>query len=214
MENKVKYTTSVSIVEKLTRLQNLIHVGKDNTNTFGKYKYRSCEDILEEVKPALLEVGGGITITDTVKEIAGGLIYVEATVRFKYEQEVIEVQAQAGIDVNKKGMDMAQCFGSSSSYARKYALSGLLLLDDRKDADATNTHGKERNWKNAGSQDYQNLFGKFSSQMGNVKFEHLGEDVKMKLNDFFKDCMSSDNQPTFEELEIRVNYLENQYKKL
>ena len=112
---------------------------------------------------------------------------------------------------------MAQCFGSSSSYARKYALSGLLLLDDRKDSDATNTHGKGTtggSWKNAGSQDYQNLFGKFSAQMGNVKFEHLGEDVKMKLNDFFKDCMSSDNQPTFEELEIRVNYLDNQYKKL
>lgn len=212
MENKTDYN-GINIVDKLTELQNLIHVGKDKTNTFGKYKYRSCEDILEEVKPALQQTGGGIIISDCVKEIAG-IIYVEATATYTYGVISVDVTAQAGIDLNKKGMDMAQSFGSSSSYARKYALSGLLLLDDRKDSDATNTHGKDRNWKNAGSQDYQNLFGKFSNQMSNVKFEHLGEDVKMKLNDFFRDCMSPDKQPTFEELELRVNYLDKQYEKL
>lgn len=130
-------------MEALIKIQSELKAPKNQYNSFGKYKYRNCEDILEAVKPLLAKQNCVLTITDEVKEVAGN-IFVEATVKFfAPESECIEVKAQAGIDINRKGMDIAQSFGASSSYARKYALNGLFLIDDTKDADATNTHGKE-----------------------------------------------------------------------
>ena len=82
-----------------------------------------------------------LTLSDSIHEIFG-LVYVESKVRVSYGSEEIIVTAQAGIDPNRKGMDIAQSFGSSSSYARKYALNAMFLIDDTKDADSTNTHGK------------------------------------------------------------------------
>jgi hypothetical protein len=116
---------------------------KNQRNSFGKYNYRSCEDILEAVKPLLEKHECTITISDEIKQV-GDLAYVESSVKFgKAGSEPIHtVKAQAGIDPNRKGMDIAQSFGSSSSYARKYALNGLFLIDDTKDADATNMHDK------------------------------------------------------------------------
>jgi hypothetical protein len=139
-------------MKKLTDIQNELKAPKNQYNSFGKYKYRSCEDILEAVKPLLAKHGCTLTITDEVKEV-GGLVFIEATAKIsgaianlKVDGEDVieieEVKAQAGIDPNRKGMDIAQSFGSSSSYARKYALNGLFLIDDTKDADATNDHGK------------------------------------------------------------------------
>jgi len=130
----------MNIYEKLVDIQGRLKAPKNQRNNFGKYNYRSCEDILEAVKPLLVEQKLTLTISDEVHQ--GALLYVEATASISDGKDTISVSAQAGIDPNRKGMDIAQSFGSSSSYARKYALNGLFLIDDTKDADATNTHGK------------------------------------------------------------------------
>jgi hypothetical protein len=132
-------------MRKLIEIQAELKAPKNQRNNFGKYNYRSCEDILEAVKPLLLKHGCTLTITDKIREV-GGLVFVEATavlVDPEREDDIVMISAQAGIDANRKGMDIAQSFGSSSSYARKYALNGLFLIDDTKDADATNDHKEE-----------------------------------------------------------------------
>lgn len=129
-------------MQHLLKIQSELKAPKNQFNSFGKYKYRSCEDILEAAKPVLAKYGCTLTLTDDIKT-AGPITYVESTATLCHEGDCVSVTAQAGIDTNRKGMDIAQSFGSSSSYARKYALSGLFLLDDSKDADATNTHGKD-----------------------------------------------------------------------
>lgn len=126
-------------MKELLSLQAELKAPKNQFNAFGKYKYRSCEDILEALKPLLLKHGLVLTVSDEIKEV-GGLIFVESTASITNGEEELFVKSQAGIDVNKKGMDMAQCFGSSSSYSRKYCLNGLFLIDDTKDSDATNNH--------------------------------------------------------------------------
>ena len=131
----------MNIYEKLVDIQGRLKAPKNQRNNFGKYNYRSCEDILEAVKPLLVEQKLTLTISDEVHQ--GALLYVEATASISDGKDTISVSAQAGIDPNRKGMDIAQSFGSSSSYARKYALNGLFLIDDTKDADATNTHGRQ-----------------------------------------------------------------------
>jgi hypothetical protein len=124
----------------LLKIQSELKAPKNQFNSFGKYKYRSTEDILEAVKPLLLKYECTMIISDNIKEI-GGLIFCESSVVLtdKDGQTFISY-ASAGIDPNRKGMDIAQSFGSSSSYSRKYALSAIFLLDDTKDADATNMH--------------------------------------------------------------------------
>lgn len=121
-------------MNKLTLIQNELKAPKGNYNSFGKYKYRSCEDILEALKPLLLKHECHLLISDKIKELSG-LTFVESEVTFHDGKTHVTVTAQAGIDTNRKGMDIAQSFGSSSSYARKYALSGLFLIDDNKDVD-------------------------------------------------------------------------------
>ena len=129
------------MIEKLVKVQSELKAPKSQRNNFGKYNYRNCEDILEAVKPLLNKYGLLLTISDEVKENPLG-IFVEATATVTDGEKKFMVAAQAGIDINRKGMDIAQSYGSSSSYARKYALNGLFLIDDTKDSDATNTHGK------------------------------------------------------------------------
>lgn len=123
----------------LTKIQNELKAPKNQYNAFGKYKYRNCEDILEAVKALLAKYNSTIVISDEIKEV-NGFIYVESTVFFTCSidgkiTEETKVSASAGIDPNRKGMDIAQSFGASSSYARKYALNGLFLIDDTKDSD-------------------------------------------------------------------------------
>lgn len=129
-------------MEKLLLIQSELKAPKNQFNAFGKYKYRNCEDILEAVKPLLLKHKCVLRISDKVFYF-GETAVVEASATISEGSNSITVTAHAGIDVNRKGMDIAQSFGASSSYARKYALNGLFLIDDTKDADATNTHGKE-----------------------------------------------------------------------
>ncbi len=127
------------VASLLSKVQNEVKVLKSNFNSFGKYKYRSVEDIQVAVKPILLKYEATIVLSDEVIEICG-IPMINSTARFICSYGELSVSAQAGVDVHKKGMDIAQTFGSSGSYARKYALSGLLLLDDVQDADATNKH--------------------------------------------------------------------------
>lgn len=130
-------------MKELIAIQSELKAPKNQFNAFGKYKYRSCEDILEAVKPLLLKYGCTLTIHDEVKEV-GGIVFIESTASIQKDLEGRSVTAQAGIDPSRKGMDIAQSFGSSSSYSRKYALSGLLLIDDTKDPDSTNDHGGKK----------------------------------------------------------------------
>lgn len=124
----------------LLKIQSELKAPKNQFNSFGKYKYRSTEDILEAVKPLLLKYGCTMIISDSVQEKAG-IIFCETYIQFfDKDGKEFNASASAGIDPSRKGMDIAQSFGASSSYARKYALNGLFLIDDTKDADATNMH--------------------------------------------------------------------------
>jgi len=129
-----------TINDKLVDIQGRLKAPKNQRNSFGNYNYRSCEDILEAVKPLLTEHNLTVNLTDETIQL-GDLYFVQATAVISDGEKTIHVKAQAGINPNKKGMDIAQSFGASSSYARKYALNGLFLIDDTKDADATNNHG-------------------------------------------------------------------------
>lgn len=125
---------------KLNEIQQKLKAPKNQKNTFGNYNYRSCEDILEAVKPLLGDAT--LTITDEIVEV-GGRVYVKATATLKDGAIETKTTAFARESETKKGMDDSQITGSASSYARKYALNGLFLIDDTKDADATNKHEKE-----------------------------------------------------------------------
>ncbi len=126
-------------MKKLVAVQAALKAPKGQFNSFGGYKYRSCEDILEAVKPLLLEQGLQLTITDEPVEV-GGRIYIKATATVTDGSETATVSGYAREAETKKGMDESQITGTASSYARKYALNGLFLIDDTKDADATNEH--------------------------------------------------------------------------
>lgn len=148
-------------MEKLRKIQAELKAPKNQRNNFGKYNYRSCEDILEAVKPLLDKYKCTLTISDEVREVCG-VLFVESIAFISDGTDSVHTKAQAGIDPNRKGMDIAQSFGSSSSYARKYALNGLFLIDDTKDADSTNTHGKgatttEKSWLNKGTAEFKKV---------------------------------------------------------
>ena len=122
-------------IDYLIAIQSELKAPKNQFNSFGKYKYRSAEDILEAVKPLLKKYSCYLTITETTQEIAGYLV-LNSKVSISDGETNMSVEAQAGINPERKGMDIAQSFGSSSSYAKKYALGNLFLLDDTKDADS------------------------------------------------------------------------------
>lgn len=155
---------------RLINIQQRLKAPKNQKNTFGGYSYRSCEDILEAVKPLLAEQKLVLVISDEVISIDGGFevsefskdeknkketskhtitsnrVYIKATARLFDEtgKELVSTSALAREEETKKGMDYAQLTGATSSYARKYALNGLFAIDDTKDADATNKHEKEK----------------------------------------------------------------------
>ena len=132
-----------NVREKLAAVQKVLKAPKNQYNSFGKYAYRSCEDILEAAKPLCIENGLVLTISDEIMEV-GGRIYVKATATVSDVEsgDVVTVTSSAREPEDKKGMDSSQITGAASSYARKYALNGLFAIDDTKDADATNDHGK------------------------------------------------------------------------
>lgn len=144
----------MNIYEKLLKVQTELNAPKNRRNSFGKYNYRSCEDILEAVKPLLKEVKASVFIQDSVMEMAGR-VYVEANAYFidteKPDIPMVTVTAYAREPLEKKGMDEPQITGTASSYARKYALNGLFLIDDVKDPDSdeyrNETEGKNKSSK-------------------------------------------------------------------
>ena len=118
----------------LQRIQSELKAPKGQYNDFGKYAYRSCEDIVEALKPILAKYKAVVILSDEMVEV-GGRVYVKATATFKTENEVVSVSAYAREPVAMKGMNESQITGAASSYARKYALNGLFCIDDTKDAD-------------------------------------------------------------------------------
>ncbi len=139
----------MNIYQKLLNIQNSLKAPKNQFNKFGNYSYRSAEDILEGVKPILAENKTTLVIDDMIIQV-GDRYYVEATAKLintEKPDEMVQATAYAREDERKKGMDLSQLTGSTSSYARKYALNGLLAIDDTKDSDATNKHGKEQKTK-------------------------------------------------------------------
>lgn len=139
-----KEDIQMEVYKKLMQVQCKLKAPKNQMNKFGGYKYRSCEDILEALKPLLLEVKASIVISDDIILI-NDRYYVKSTVKFIDVEtgEIVETSALAREEESKKGMDSSQLTGSTSSYARKYALNGLFAIDDTKDSDFTNTHGKD-----------------------------------------------------------------------
>ena len=121
-------------MSKLLEIQQRLKAPKGQYNKFGKYNYRSCEDILEAVKPILREVGCTLTVSDEIM-LVGDRYYIKATAHLKGEDTDEVVTAYAREAVAKSGMDESQITGSTSSYARKYALNGLFCIDDNKDPD-------------------------------------------------------------------------------
>lgn len=126
----------MAIYEKLVALQNELKAPKGNYNSFGKYRYRSCEDILEAVKPLCKKYGLALVLSDGVVQ-CGDRIYIQATATLTDTEDNAQVRnfALARESAEKRGMDDSQITGTASSYARKYALNGLFLIDDTKDAD-------------------------------------------------------------------------------
>lgn len=156
-------------MKRLIEIQNKLKAPKDQRNNFGGYNYRSCEGILEAVKPLLnkhklaliindevISIDGGFDVTEVSKDekynkettrhiVASNRVYIKATATIFDEEgkQIAQASALAREEETKKGMDYSQLTGSTSSYARKYALNGLFAIDDTKDSDATNTHGEE-----------------------------------------------------------------------
>ncbi len=173
---------------KLNLIQSELKAPKNQYNSFGNYKYRSAEDILEAVKPLLKKHDCMMTISDTIVEV-GGRVYVKATATFLDGDNRTEVCAFAREEETKKGMDAAQITGSASSYARKYALNGLFLIDDTKDPDATNDHGNPRAEKKAKKVDIDTIvlavnMAKTKDELVKI-WQGLDPDTRVELREVF-----------------------------
>jgi len=131
----------MTLNEKLATIQTKFKSKKSRFNSFGKYNFRSAEDILEATKPFLLELGVTVTINEQIISV-DPLPMMQSTASISDGDNAIHANAIVGVDLNQKGMNVPQQFGSASSYAKKYALGNLFLIDDTADSDATNTHGK------------------------------------------------------------------------
>lgn len=131
----------MEFIEKIVAIQSELKAPKGQYNSFGKYNYRSCEDILEGVKPLLAKHGLVLTIQDSI-DLIGDRFYVKATATITDGKDEISTSAYARESLDKKGMDASQVTGATSSYARKYALNGLLAIDDTKDADTMDNSKK------------------------------------------------------------------------
>ena len=130
----------MNINEKLSKIQVEFKAKKSRYNSFGKYNFRSAEDILEGLKPLIEKYAVNFTICE--EYLGEGVICSKATITDNEGGNFVTRHAIVGVDFNQKGMQMPQKFGSASSYGKKYALGNLLLIDDTADADATNNHGK------------------------------------------------------------------------
>ena len=128
----------MTINEKLSQIQTKFKSKKSRFNSFGKYYFRSAEDILEAIKPFIKELDVTVVINEELVDSS----VIKTTATITDGKETINATAVVGVDLDQKGMQMPQRFGAASSYGKKYALGNLFLIDDTQDSDATNTHGK------------------------------------------------------------------------
>ena len=133
----------MTIYQKLSQIQTKFKSKKSRFNSFGKYYFRSAEDILEATKPFLNKLGVTVTISEELV-VDGPMPIIKSTATITDGDGAIHATSIVGVDVNQKGMQAPQQFGAASSYAKKYALGNLFLIDDTQDSDATNTHGKDK----------------------------------------------------------------------
>lgn len=189
-------------MKKLINIQSQLKAPKGQLNKFGNYHYRSCEDILEALKPLLIKEGVQLTISDEIVLI-GDRYYVKATATVTDGTEAASVDAYAREAEDKKGMDASQITGAASSYARKYALNGLFAIDDTKDADSTNNHDKKEQKKPEPKEDNQDpaLAKKMFDLVKIKKAEDVVEYIK---NEFKKD---SSKDMTNDEIEKTIKWL-------
>ena len=138
----------MTLNDKLATIQTKFKSKKSRFNSFGKYNFRSAEDILEATKPFLLELGVTVTINEEVQVLFDNMPVIESVATISDGKSAIHAKAIVGVDLNQKGMQVPQQFGSASSYGKKYALGNLFLIDDTADSDATNKHGKAPKAKN------------------------------------------------------------------
>ena len=131
----------MTLNDKLATIQTKFKSKKSRFNSFGKYYFRSAEDILEATKPFLLELGVTVTIDEELI-VESPVPILKTTAKVSDGESAIHATALVGVDLNQKGMQVPQQFGSASSYGKKYALGNLFLIDDTADSDATNKHGK------------------------------------------------------------------------
>ena len=131
----------MTINEKLTKIQTEFKSKKSRFNSFGKYYFRSAEDILEATKPFLKELGVTVRINEELLPIDAAPV-LQCTATISDGKDSLSATAIVGVDLDQKGMQMPQKYGAASSYGKKYALGNLFLIDDTQDSDATNTHGK------------------------------------------------------------------------
>ena len=132
----------MTLTNKLTKIQTEFKSKKSRYNSFGKYYFRSAEDILEATKPFLKELNVTVTVHEELVSFDPPVMQV--TAKLSDGKDTIESQAVVGVDTDQKGMQMPQRYGAASSYGKKYALGNLFLIDDTQDSDATNTHGKAK----------------------------------------------------------------------
>ena len=142
-----KKKVSMTLNEKLTYMQVHLKAKKSRRNKFGNYDYRSAEDILEAIKPIEEKLGVSVIVSEEILSEDPGMPIINSTATISDGENNIRATAIVGVDVLMKGMAMPQRFGAASSYAKKYALGNLFLIDDTADADATNSHGKEEQSK-------------------------------------------------------------------
>ena len=168
-------------MKELLQIQNELKAPKGQYNSFAKYRYRSCEDILEAVKPLLVKYECLLTLSDRV-EMVGDRHYIIATATLVNSKAMkVSVESCAGEDVNKKGMDASQVSGSASSYARKIALGGLFLIDDGKDSDSLTTSAVDYRKQLEDCTNLAELQAVWKSIPVKTPYQKIKDDMKLKL---------------------------------
>ena len=202
----------LNVNQKLMKVQSELKAPKGQYNSFGKYHYRSCEDILEGVKPLLSQYGATITLSDSI-EVIGDRMYVKVVATFRDVDtgDTVQNVAFAREEAEKKGMDGAQVTGASSSYARKYCLNGLLLIDDTKDADTDENHNETQNRANKAKKADAPAEPKYFTEQDIAELTDLCVKAGTTADDFFKPfggiakCPASNYGRAKAELTKRIN---------
>lgn len=180
----------MEFIEKIVAIQSELKAPKGQYNSFGKYNYRSCEDILEGVKPLLTKHGLILTIQDSI-DLIGDRFYVKATATITDGKEQLSTSAYARESLDKKGMDASQVTGATSSYARKYALNGLLAIDDTKDADTMDNNKKPVQQTQETVYNWQTL--KARATQGGISEDELKHYLKYTLKVAGTDSMTQEH---------------------